>query len=103
MRDADDGRWTVEYGRGTVQLRQLRTRERSGSRSIVHGLWSGAKGAAVVLAAIAAYASTPFNFWVGDDYNYIFPKSIERVIGFFDPTVPTGGFYRPLNWTILAI
>jgi hypothetical protein len=57
----------------------------------------------LVLAVVAAYASTLFNFWVADDYNYIMPKSLERVISFFDPTVPSRAFYRPLNWTSWAI
>src|SRR5215216_3774230 len=56
---------------------------------------------AVALLAVAAYASTPFNFWVGDDYNYLGPKSIDRVISFFDPTLRA--FYRPLNWTSWAL
>lgn len=55
----------------------------------------------IVLLAIVAYASTPFNFWVADDYNYIFPKDLDRVISFFDPTLRA--FYRPLNWTSWAI
>jgi hypothetical protein len=57
----------------------------------------------LVLAVVAAYASTPFNFWVADDYNYIVPKSIDRVVAFFDPTVPSRAFYRPLNWTSWSI
>src|SRR3954447_24592124 len=57
----------------------------------------------VALLAVAAYVSTPSNFWVADDYNYIFPKGLDRVLAFFDPTVPTRAFYRPLNWTSWAI
>jgi hypothetical protein len=60
-------------------------------------------GALLALVALLAYASTPFNFWVGDDYNYLVPKDIGRVISFFDPTVPTRAFYRPINWTTWAI
>jgi hypothetical protein len=59
------------------------------------------QAATVALLAIVAYASTPFNFWVADDYNYIFPKDLGRVISFFDPTLRA--FYRPLNWTSWAI
>jgi hypothetical protein len=57
----------------------------------------------VALLAVVAYITTPFNFWVGDDYNYIVPKGLDRVLAFFDPTVPTRAFYRPLNWTSWAI
>src|SRR5947208_13903813 len=57
----------------------------------------------LVLAVVTAYASAPFNFWVADDYNYIVPKSLDKVIAFFDPTVPSRGFYRPLNWTSWSI
>src|SRR4051812_44734487 len=59
--------------------------------------------ATLALLAIVAYASTPFNFWVADDYNYIYPKGLDRVVSFFDPTVPTRAFYRPLNFTSWAI
>src|SRR5436309_9022990 len=59
--------------------------------------------ASVALLAVVAYVSTPFNFWVADDYNYIFPKGLDRVLSFFDPTVPTRAFYRPLNWTTWAL
>lgn len=59
--------------------------------------------AAVALLAVVAYASTPFNYWVADDYNYIVPKGLDRVLGFFDPTVATRAFYRPLNWTSWAM
>src|SRR4029079_2378089 len=59
--------------------------------------------AAAALLAGVAYAATPFNYWVADDYNYIVPKGRDRVFGFFDPTVPTRAFYRPLNWTSWAM
>src|SRR5437667_6044590 len=57
----------------------------------------------LALLAVAAYASTPFNFWVGDDYNFVVPKDFGQVLRFFDPTVPTRAFYRPLYWTSFAI
>src|SRR3954452_20501664 len=72
--------------------------ERSSSRSNV-----GLGVFAVVMLGLVSYLSTPFNFWVGDDYNYLGPKGLDRVLGFFDPTVPTRAFYRPLNWTSWAI
>src|SRR5690349_13112771 len=55
----------------------------------------------VVLLCAVAYSTTPLNFWVADDYNYIFPKGLDRIISFFDPTLRA--FYRPLNWTSWAI
>src|SRR4051812_5793154 len=72
--------------------------ERSSSRSNV-----GLGVFAVVMLGLVSYLSTPFNFWVGDDYNYLGPKGLDRVLGFFDPTVPTRAFYRPLNWTSWAM
>jgi hypothetical protein len=57
----------------------------------------------LALLAIVVYASTPLNYWVADDYNYVVPKGVDRVLGFFDPTVPTRAFYRPLTWTTWAI
>ena len=59
--------------------------------------------APLVLLSAVAYASTPANFWVGDDYNYIGPKGLDRVVGFFDPAVPSRAFYRPMNWTSWAL
>src|SRR5215212_1338649 len=59
--------------------------------------------ASVALLAVVAYISTPLNFWVADDYNYIFPKGLDRILSFFDPTVSSRAFYRPLNWTTWAI
>ncbi len=40
---------------------------------------------------------------MADDYNYVVSKGVDRVLGFFDPTVPTRAFYRPLTWTTWAI
>ncbi|HKP51953.1 MAG TPA: hypothetical protein VJ183_04790 [Chloroflexia bacterium] len=57
----------------------------------------------LALLAIVVYASTPFNYWVADDFNYVVPKGVDRVISFYDPTVPTRAFYRPLTWTTWAI
>lgn len=57
----------------------------------------------VGLLAIVAYATTPFDFWVGDDYNYLYPKDLDRVLSFFNPATPYRAFYRPLNWTSWAI
>src|ERR1044072_8426679 len=73
------------------------SREAVHSRSIAIGL------VAVALLAVAAYASTPFNFWVGDDYNYLGPKGIDRIISFFESNVALRAFYRPLNWTSWAL
>ena len=57
----------------------------------------------LVLLAVVAYATTTLNYWVADDYNYVLPKGIDRVISFFDPTIPTRAFYRPFTWTTWAI
>src|SRR5438105_12829024 len=57
----------------------------------------------VALLAVVVYATTPFDFWVGDDYNYLGPKDLDRVLSFFNPAVPYRAFYRPLNWTSWAI
>lgn len=58
---------------------------------------------AVGLLAVVAYASTPFNFWVGDDFNYLTPKGLDRVLTFFDPTVSWRAFYRPIVWSSWAM
>src|SRR5690242_11427871 len=82
---------------------EVLTRARSGE---VAGALAGSgalRVASVALLAVAGYISTPSNFWVADDYNYIFPKALDRVLAFFDPTVPTRAFYRPLNWTSWAL
>src|SRR5215211_2768532 len=56
-----------------------------------------------VLLSVVVYITTLFNFWVSDDYNYIVPKGPDRVLGFFDPTVSSRAFYRPVNWTTWAL
>src|SRR5436190_7626036 len=59
--------------------------------------------AVVALLAIVVYISTPFSFWVADDFNYLTPKGLDRVLGFFDPTVSWRAFYRPLVWSSWAL
>src|SRR4051812_13439713 len=43
-----------------------------------------------------AYAVAANAWWVGDDYNYVVPKSWETVLGFFNPLGRAQ--WRPLNW-----
>src|SRR6476469_8312136 len=71
--------------------------ERSSNRSAI--LWLGS----LAILSAAVYFTTLFNYWVADDYNYIYPKGLDRVLAFFDPTVPSRAFYRPINWTTWAI
>jgi hypothetical protein len=59
--------------------------------------------ASLALLSIVVYLSTLLNYWVADDYNYIVHKSLDRVLAFYDPSVPSRAFYRPVNWTTWAV
>jgi hypothetical protein len=39
-------------------------------------------------------------WWVGDDFNYVRPKTWDEVLNFFNPV--GRAVYRPLNWSIWA-
>ncbi len=57
------------------------------------------------LAAVGALAVLPYlnalnAFWVGDDYNYVVPKTAETILNFFNPLGRAQ--YRPFNWLTWA-
>jgi hypothetical protein len=68
----------------------------------------GARGAvdrygllAVLALAVLPYLNALNAFWVGDDYNYVVPKTLATVINFFNPVGRAA--YRPTNWLTWAV
>src|SRR5687767_8208367 len=62
-------------------------------------LWSGGVILAILLM-LASYTLALNAYWVGDDYNYVRPKSWETVANFFNPV--GRATYRPVNFLIWA-
>src|SRR4051794_23947430 len=51
---------------------------------------------AALLLGVLPYINSFNAFWVGDDYNYVVPKTPEVVLNFFNPV--GRAVYRPLTW-----
>jgi hypothetical protein len=49
---------------------------------------------------VACYLISISAWWVGDDFNYVRPKTWADVLNFFNPV--GRAVYRPLNWSIWA-
>ncbi|MGI8586223.1 MAG: hypothetical protein ACR2M0_00850 [Chloroflexia bacterium] len=56
---------------------------------------------AVLALAMLPYLNALNAFWVGDDYNYVVPKTLDTVLNFFNPTIGRAA-YRPANWLTWA-
>src|SRR5690242_11488580 len=54
----------------------------------------------VIVAMLACYAIAANAYWVGDDYNYVGPKSWETILNFFNPV--GRAVFRPFNWLTWA-
>ncbi|HMA32832.1 MAG TPA: hypothetical protein VKY74_00020 [Chloroflexia bacterium] len=58
------------------------------------------------LLAVGALAVVPYlvalnAFWVGDDYNYVVPKTLDTILNFWNPIGRAA--YRPTNWLSWAL
>src|SRR5690348_9316846 len=52
--------------------------------------------AGVLVLAVLPYLNALNAFWVGDDYNYVVPKTFDTVLNFFNPLGRAQ--FRPFNW-----
>jgi hypothetical protein len=56
---------------------------------------------AVLALAVLPYLNAIPAFWVGDDYNYVVPKTLETIVNFFNAVGRAA--YRPTNWLTWAL
>jgi hypothetical protein len=73
--------------------------DRKRSTARLERVWLLGLGLMAVLV-VGCYLVSINAFWVGDDFNYVRPKTWGEVLNFFNPV--DRAVYRPLNWSIWA-
>src|SRR5690349_1356488 len=74
----------------TTPVAQAQASARPGAIATRYGL------VAVLVLGILAYLNALNAFWVGDDYNYVVPKTLDTVLNFANPVGRAQ--FRPLGW-----
>ena len=74
----------------TAPVAQAQAPARPGAVAARYGL------VAVLALGVLAYANALNAFWVGDDFNYVVPKTLDTILNFANPVGRAQ--FRPLGW-----